>query len=165
LPEEDKMEVVVGTVPGEYVGFHPMEHYNRNRLKHRGTASCSARSLLVSKTDKCLIDLMEAFNFAYDASQDPEAVDSSEPSLSIWPSSAPEFRTAMYAYHTQLLQLARRLTGIFALALHLPEDFFDEYVKNPEAGMRVVHYPTQQNSRDDHLGIGTSPQSDYKTKD
>lgn len=36
LPEEKKMEVFTGLVPNEYVGFHPLEHYNRNGWKHRG---------------------------------------------------------------------------------------------------------------------------------
>lgn len=36
LPEEKKMEVFTGLVPDEYVGFHPMKHYNRNGWKYRG---------------------------------------------------------------------------------------------------------------------------------
>lgn len=36
LPEEKKMEVFTGLVPNEYVGFHPMECYNRNGWKHQG---------------------------------------------------------------------------------------------------------------------------------
>lgn len=36
LPEERKMEVYTGKVPGEYVGYHPMEHYNRNGWKRKG---------------------------------------------------------------------------------------------------------------------------------
>lgn len=100
------------------------------------------------------VDLSEAFNWAYDASEDPEAVDPAEPSASIWPSGLPEFRKTLYAYHTQLLQLSRRLTRIFAFALELPEDYFDEYIRHPEAGMRILHYPEQKHSVDDQNGIG-----------
>lgn len=35
-PEERKMKVFTGKVEGEYVGFHPMEYYNRNAWKHKG---------------------------------------------------------------------------------------------------------------------------------
>lgn len=98
--------------------------------------------------------MSEAFNFAYDASCDPEATDPDEPTVSIWPEDLPEFRQALHAYHTELLQLSRRLSRIFALALRLPEDSFDQYIKRPEAGMRVLHYPAQQRSRDDQQGIG-----------
>lgn len=100
------------------------------------------------------VDLSEAFNWAYDAAQDPEAVDKSEEPISIWPDNLPGFREGLYAYHTQLLQLSRRLTRIFALALHLPEDYFDEYIRRPEAGMRILHYPEQTHSVDEQQGIG-----------
>jgi len=60
----------------------------------------------------------------------------------------------MYAYHTQLLQFARRLSKLFALALHMPEDYFDDYVKHPEAGMRIIHYPQQDAAPTDQNGIG-----------
>ena len=36
LPEEKKMEVFTGLVPNEYVGYHPMECYNRNGRKRQG---------------------------------------------------------------------------------------------------------------------------------
>lgn len=36
LPEEKKMGVFTGLVHNEYVGFHPMKHYNRNGWKYRG---------------------------------------------------------------------------------------------------------------------------------
>ncbi|KAF4994640.1 hypothetical protein FGRMN_5637 [Fusarium graminum] len=134
LPEEKKMEVFTGLVPNEYVGFHPMECYNRNGWKHQ--------------------DLSEAFNWAYDPVEDPDAVENCEPSASTWPSDLPGFREGLYAYHSQLLRLARRLTRIFALALHMPETTFDEYIRRPEAGMRILHYPEQEHSVDDQNGIG-----------
>lgn len=36
LPEDRKMEVFTGLVPNEYVGYHPMQHYNRNNWKYKG---------------------------------------------------------------------------------------------------------------------------------
>ncbi|CAO2650345.1 Nn.00g016370.m01.CDS01 [Neocucurbitaria sp. VM-36] len=134
LPEDDKMKVFTGLVPNEYVGYHPMQYYNRNNWKYQ--------------------DLSEAFNWAYDALEDPEAIDKGERSVSIWPENLPGFREGLFAYHTQLLQLSRRLTKTFALALHLPEDYFDEYIKRPEAGMRILHYPEQEHSTDEQQGIG-----------
>ncbi|KAH8887973.1 Clavaminate synthase-like protein [Thozetella sp. PMI_491] len=134
LPIKKKMEVFTGLVPNEYVGYHPMECYNRNGWKHQ--------------------DLSEAFNWAYDPREDPDAVDLNQPAVSIWPSDLAGFREELYAYHTQLLNLSRRLTRIFALALHLPETYFDDFVKRPEAGMRILHYPEQEHSADDQNGIG-----------
>jgi isopenicillin N synthase-like dioxygenase len=98
--------------------------------------------------------LSEAFNWAYDPEEDPDAVEDCEPSVSIWPSDVHGFRDGLYAYHTELLRLARQLTRIFALALHLPENSFDKYVRKPEAGMWILHYPEQNHSVDDQNGIG-----------
>ncbi|KAL4919216.1 hypothetical protein BDW62DRAFT_200096 [Aspergillus aurantiobrunneus] len=136
LPEENKMEVFTGLVPNEYVGFHPMECYNRNGWKHQ--------------------DLSEAFHWSYDPKEDPEAAETKdvESTVSLWPPDLPGFREDLYAYHGQLLRLARRLTRIFALALHLPEDAFDNYIRRPEAGMRILHYPEQEHSVDEQNGIG-----------
>jgi isopenicillin N synthase-like dioxygenase len=36
----------------------------------------------------------------------------------------------------------------------LPETSFDEYIRKPEAGMRILHYPEQSHSVDDQNGIG-----------
>lgn len=44
---------------------------------------------------------------------------------------------------------------MFALALHLPEHAFDDYIRRPEAGMRILRYPEQTASRDDQTGIGS----------
>lgn len=98
--------------------------------------------------------MSEAFNWAYDPAEDPEAVDQDRPSVSIWPSDLPGFREGLYAYHRQLLRLSRRLVRIFALALHLPEDALDGYVRRAEAGMRILHYPEQKHTVDEQNGIG-----------
>lgn len=132
------MEVWTGLLPDEYAGYHPMEAYNRNGWKYH--------------------DLSEAFNWPYDPKEDPEAAaapdDSEPPPPSLWPSDTPGFREGLYAYHTQLLRLARRLARMFALALRLPEGYFDEHTRRPEAGMRILHYPEQRHPVDEQNGIG-----------
>lgn len=97
----------------------------------------------------------EAYNWNYDAARDPDTPDSTIPSVNLWPKDSPTFQTKLCAYQTALISLARRLTRIFALALHLPENAFDEYVRRPEAGMRILRYPKQEVSRDDQTGIGS----------
>ncbi|KAJ8097178.1 hypothetical protein POJ06DRAFT_40696 [Lipomyces tetrasporus] len=135
LPLEKKLEVDTARVPGEFVGYHAMELYSSKERKQG--------------------DLSEAFNLAYDANYDPEAI-TDDPSLSIWlpESDLPGFKDGLYAYHTEILKFARKMTRIFALALHLPEEFFADYIKRPEAGMRILHYPQQEYSVDDQNGIG-----------
>ncbi|KIW47106.1 uncharacterized protein PV06_02706 [Exophiala oligosperma] len=133
LPMEKKMEVDTNLLPKEYLGYHSMASYNRNGRKHN--------------------DLSEAFNLAYAADQDPENPDNDRGS-SIWPSELPGFREGLYAYHTPMLQFARKMAQIFALALHLPESYFDKWTRLPEAGLRILHYPEQEASVDDQNGIG-----------
>ena len=38
LPLEEKMKVCTDLMPDEFCGYHPMEHYNINGLKHKGTS-------------------------------------------------------------------------------------------------------------------------------
>ncbi|TVY93437.1 2-oxoglutarate-Fe(II) type oxidoreductase [Lachnellula willkommii] len=130
LPTEKKMEVFTDLVPNEYVGYHPLEHYSRSG------------------------HLCEAFNWAYDAKFDPETLDPNEPSINIWPTGVPNFKETLFQHHTQMLSFSRRMTRIFALALHLPEDAFDMYIQRPEAGMRILHYPQQEAAEEDQNGIG-----------
>jgi isopenicillin N synthase-like dioxygenase len=75
----------------------------------------------------------------------------------------PVFQEKLCAYQTALIGLARSLTRMFALALYLPESAFDECVRVPEAGMRVLHYPQQTESRDDQNGIGAHTDVEYFT--
>lgn len=91
---------------------------------------------------------MEAYNWGYNPQFDPEVASEEEPDVDyvklLWPKELPGFKETLYQHHSQLLTLARRLTKTFALALHLEEDYFAEYIKNPAAGMRVTHYPPQE---------------------
>ncbi|KAF1811843.1 putative isopenicillin N synthetase [Eremomyces bilateralis CBS 781.70] len=134
LPKDKKMEVYTGRMPSEFCGYHPMQEYNINGSK--------------------LKDLHEAYNWNYDASKDPGALDPNLPSINLWPSGMPEFQEKLCAYQTSLIKLARQLTRIFALALYLPETAFDDCVRVPEAGMRILHYPAQTAARADQNGIG-----------
>ncbi|KAF2219388.1 putative isopenicillin N synthetase [Elsinoe ampelina] len=133
-PNEKKMEVCTDLIPEEFCGYHPMEHYNINGSARR--------------------DLHEAYNWNYSPAKDPDFPDSSLPEINLWPENMPEFQTTLCQYQTNMIRLARRMTRTFALALHMPEDYFDPHIIRPEAGLRILHYPEQTASRDDQNGIG-----------
>lgn len=80
----------------------------------------------------------------------------SPPTPSLWPSPSalPGFRPALTAHQAQLLRLARRLTRVFALALRLPEAYFDAYTARPMAMMRILRYPPQARPVGEQNGIG-----------
>ncbi|PNS14446.1 UPF0676 protein [Sphaceloma murrayae] len=134
LPIERKMQVCTDLIPEEFCGYHPMEHYNINGSARR--------------------DLHEAFNWNYAPSKDPDYADASIPEINLWPENMPVFQKTLCDYQASMIRLARRLTRTFALALHVAEDYFDEHIIRPEAGMRILHYPEQTASRDDQNGIG-----------
>ena len=71
-----------------------------------------------------------------------------------WPThpSALFWRPAIYRYYSAMYAFSKRLLGIFALALDLPENAFDAITTHPMTNVRAVHYPPQESERD--VGIG-----------
>jgi isopenicillin N synthase-like dioxygenase len=60
-----------------------------------------------------------------------------------WPkeSDLPGFRHNMVAYMTTLETLCKKLVQLYALALDLPETFFDEHFRDPHMIQRMSRYP------------------------
>ncbi|KAF2711114.1 putative isopenicillin N synthetase [Pleomassaria siparia CBS 279.74] len=147
LPEEEKMRVSTDLVPEEFFGYFPMSTYNRNGKKKK--------------------DLMEAFNWGYNPKYDSQVDDDDEfgtpAARLLWPKDLPGFKETLYQHHSALLALARKMTKVFALALHLDEDYFDRYTAHPSAAMRITHYPQQDASPADQLGIGAHTDFDSFT--
>ena len=72
-----------------------------------------------------------------------------------WPrdTSLPGFRTAVEHYATALEALGKRLLPIFARALEMQPDFFNEAFVAPLYRLRMTHYPSQPNVPADEFGI------------
>jgi len=60
-----------------------------------------------------------------------------------------------------VVHLGKTLFPLFALALDLPEDFFDDKTTKPAAIMRLLHYPPQIGTVDDRV-IGIGAHTDYE---
>lgn len=70
------------------------------------------------------------------------------------------FRAVLVEFWQRRLQLARQLIRVFALALDLPEDFFDAIVTHPGADAVYIHYPgvdgtAKSKGTDIDVGIGS----------
>lgn len=79
----------------------------------------------------------------------------------IWPAQPPDFRAVLSAYYESMLSLGRVLFHGFALALNLPETYFDEKITQPMAQLSLLHYPPQPTPIDPrHLGLGAH--TDYE---
>ncbi|KAI5123086.1 hypothetical protein M0805_001442 [Coniferiporia weirii] len=99
-------------------------------------------------------DLHEGFDIG------PESVaDLKESAMSganVWPTAdVPEFRENVLGYYNDAVRFGRTLFPLFAIALDLPEDFFEDKTRTAAAIMRVLRYPPQTGPHDDRvLGIG-----------
>jgi isopenicillin N synthase-like dioxygenase len=58
-----------------------------------------------------------------------------------WPERPPDLHNAFEAYYEALSDLGARLRGLFARALGLPENWFDEAFRGHTSSMRAVNYP------------------------
>ena len=75
-----------------------------------------------------------------------------------WPDDQPALRAAALAYMAAMEALARRLTGLVALGLGLPETVFDRFFAKPTVWLRLLHYPPQP----EEAGLfGSAPHTDY----
>lgn len=89
----------------------------------------------------------------------PRQPDPSTPKRNSWPSAYPEFRPQMYEYYTRVLAFSQKLMQAFALALDLPEHYFDDATSFPMVGVRILHYQPQE--RQDARDIGLGAHTDY----
>lgn len=68
------------------------------------------------------------------------------------------FHSTLVDFYTRRLQLARKLIRLVALALDLPEDYFDAIVTRPGADAVHIHYPgvvDDGHQQDIDVGIGS----------
>ncbi|KPM44103.1 hypothetical protein AK830_g2486 [Neonectria ditissima] len=116
-------------------------------------------------------DRKELFNFHYEPEFDPAHKDqlSEVPARvrkhipndrsAIWqPNEVEGFKEGVLAYWQACLSTSRQLIRLVALALDLPEDYFDRYTTYPGGDFGLVFYPghsDEQIENLDEVGIGT----------
>ncbi|XRA96940.1 2-oxoglutarate-Fe(II) type oxidoreductase [Pycnococcus provasolii] len=70
------------------------------------------------------------------------------------------WRRVMEAYHDEMSSLARRLMPVFAEALGLEKNFFDEHFRRPTALLRPLHYAASESSPGEGV-FAAGAHSDY----
>lgn len=133
---------------------------------HRSSNYKGYTALLGENTDpKGHGDLHEGFDLGWEE-QDLEEMknESAMSGGNVWPEAVPGFKEPILNYYHEAVRLGQNLFPLFALALDLPENFFDDKTMKPAAIMRLLHYPSQNPSRIDEqeevLGIGAH--TDYE---
>jgi isopenicillin N synthase-like dioxygenase len=77
-----------------------------------------------------------------------------------WPQNLPGWREAMQNYYDSLTALGTEILHAFAIALNLPETFFDEHLTTPMTTLGPLHYPPQT-GRITESQIGAGAHTDY----
>jgi isopenicillin N synthase-like dioxygenase len=113
----------------------------------RGYRGIGNEGLAGTRADETPPDLKEVFHlgppdFPHDAYHcAPEArpyfIDN------VWPMSPESFRAAVTAYYRETEKLAFDLMRMFAIALELPEHFFDDKIDRHISALRIINYPEQ----------------------
>ena len=80
-----------------------------------------------------------------------------------WPAGLPGFRDEVVAYCEATEQLVRKLVRLYARALHLPLEYFDEPFSEPQYKLRMTHYPYQTDLADDEFGIAPHTDTSFLT--
>lgn len=105
-------------------------------------------------------DLKEALDFSLELPLDDPDVLAGKwlYGPNIYPTNLPGFQDAMECYYDELRQLGSKIFRAFALALNLPETFFEDKITKPLAQLRLTHYPPcleEINERQISLGAHT----------
>lgn len=101
-------------------------------------------------------DQKEAFDLCFELPDDTRQNPFAGPN--VWPS-LPGFQAAVSGYYAAVFELGSRLLRGFALALGLPETYFDRFVSAPPSQLRLLHYPP---SPSDEVKVGIGAHTDYE---
>lgn len=80
-----------------------------------------------------------------------------------WPSDLSGFREAVVGYCETVERLVRKLVPLYARALRLPLEYFDQPFREPQYKLRMTHYPYQGDLADDEFGIAPHTDTSFLT--
>lgn len=105
-------------------------------------------------------DRKEAYDIGFPAPDDHPFVVAKTPLIGAneWPP-LDNFKETVLDYYETVFALGRKLFSGFALALGLPEDYFESMVTCPPSKLRLIHYPYDEQA-EDRPGIGAH--TDYE---
>jgi isopenicillin N synthase-like dioxygenase len=128
---------------------------------HRGYFKLGGENLDPAK-QKAGGDLKEGVKIGQDLPRDHPLVRAGVPlhGPNQWPDSPPEFKPTMERYFAAMSGLGRQMMQAFALALELPESFFDKDLDLPMATLGPLHYPPQRGQISE-AQIGAGAHTDF----
>lgn len=112
--------------------------------------------------DPTIVDLQEGYEVGLELSEDDPDHLAGNALLgpNVWPDEMPEFQRDIYRYFEEAMGLGKRLYRLFALAVDMPEDYFEPLITKPCAQLRILYYP-DTDPKDAKVGIGAH--TDYES--
>lgn len=139
----------------------PFNNHNTGYLPMRGATTRLNALGAVQKPN-----LNEAVFFKRDLPADhPDVVAGKRfRGMNQWPQDLPGFRTVVLDYMRAMEALGKRLIPIYAVALGLPSDWFDDKFREPMFTLRMTHYPQQPPmSPEDEWGLAPHADTSFMT--
>lgn len=106
-------------------------------------------NLAASLDDKQVTDVKESLNLNLPVSDQ------------VWPAEPAALKQDCLTYYQSLIDLAAHLMRLFALALDMPEHFFDDKIDDPRTILRLLNYPEIPPENDQQVRAGAH--TDYGT--
>ncbi|KAL4732003.1 hypothetical protein ACLX1H_001006 [Fusarium chlamydosporum] len=140
-PEEK--DRVSFTRAGKFCGYHGVgsTQINNNETRDKKETFSMRYDTRIDLTHDCVDDINSNFNsidYVWDGTNH-----------------LTNFRPVLTKFYQKRLMLARKLIRLFALALELPEDYFDSIITRPGADAVHIHYPGNDDTEDVDVGIGS----------
>jgi isopenicillin N synthase-like dioxygenase len=140
-------------------------YYIGNSRAHRGYVPVGEERFYGGANEN-KIDKKEAFDLSIDLPEDdPDHIEGYRllgPNQ--WPKEVPGFRDDIYGYYKAVTGLGRALFRGFAMALGLPEAFFEVGLTKPPSQLRLIHYPADPERVEtaERSGWGIGAHTDYE---
>jgi isopenicillin N synthase-like dioxygenase len=80
-----------------------------------------------------------------------------------WPPALPGFRNVIVDYCDTMERLVQKIVRLYARALDLPAEYFDQPFREPQYKLRMTHYPHQAGAPDDEFGIAPHTDTSFLT--
>lgn len=136
---------------------------DENVLGYLPLQGATVRHSALNKNNKP--NLNEAFFINRQLTPDHPDVVARKPfrALNRWPENLPGFREDLLAYTRAMEQLGRKLVPLYALALDLPADYFDEAFREPTFALRLSHYPQVEVLDENEFGLAPHTDTSFMT--
>ena len=132
--------------------FFDLPHARKKQMEAPGGMGYigpDGENLAASLDDQQVQDVKESLNLTM------------PPTDAIWPGEPAGLHPACKSYYDALINLSSHLMRLFALALDMPEHWFDDKVDQPRTILRLLNYPEISAANDQQVRAGSH--TDYGT--